>query len=228
MPTAPAFPPALFAFFRELRTNNARPWFQANKTRYERDVLAPCLAFVQAMTAPLARVSPWLAADARVGGTLFRIYRDVRFSADKSPYKLHAGLWFYHRTAGRSSDAPGFYVHLEPDGVLLALGSYQPRPPALAAIRQAVADDPDAWFAARDRAARVPWSLAGEVLKRTPKGFSPDHPAAADIKRKDFYVVAPLSEDEACAPDFLEQCLALGEKAKPLGGFLASALNLPW
>lgn len=225
---APAFSPALFAFLRELRDANTRDWFQAGKARYERDVLFPALAFVTALAEPLARISPWLAADARVGGTLFRIYRDVRFSKDKSPYKTHVGMWFYHRQAGRKADAPGFYVHLEPDNVLLALGVHLPQAAALAAIRQAMADTPGGWFAARGQALQPPWTLDGPSLKRAPKGFDPSHPAIADIRRTSFTAVASLSEADALAPDFPERCIELGSRAAPLGGFLARALELPW
>ena len=224
----PAFSPALFAFLRELRENNTRDWFQAEKTRYERDVLMPALNFVQALTEPLARISPWLAADPRVGGTLFRIYRDVRFSKDKSPYKTHVGMWFYHRQAGRKADAPGFYVHLEPDNVLLALGVHMPQAAALAAIRQAMADAPADWSAAREEALRPPWAMEGPALKRAPKGFDPAHPAIADIRRTSFTAVAYLRETEALAPDFPERCIEMGRQAAPLGGFLARALGLPW
>ncbi len=224
----PHFSPALFAFLRELRANNTRDWFQARKARYERDVLEPALAFVADMAGPLARISPWLTADPRVGGTLFRIHKDVRFSKDKSPYKTHVGMWLHHRQAGRKADAPGFYVHLEPDNVLLALGVHMPAPPALAAIRQAMADDPQAWFAARDAAVRDPWSLDTPSLKRPPRGFDPASPAIADIKRTSFTAVASLREVDALAPEFPARCAELGARAAPLGAFLARALGLPW
>lgn len=220
--------PALFAFLRELRANNERDWFQAEKKRYERDVLHPALAFVEAMAKPLEKLNPWLAAEPRVGGTLFRIHRDVRFSKDKSPYKTHVGMWFYHRQAGRKADAPGFYVHLEPDNVLLAHGVHMPQPPALAAIRQAMADAPDAWLAARDEATRAPWRLESPALKRPPKGFDAASPAIEDIKRTSFTTVAYLGEADALASDFMERAVELGRLTMPLGGFLAPALGFPW
>ncbi len=220
--------PALFDFLRELRENNERDWFQAEKKRYERDVLRPALAFVEAMGGQLERLNPWLAADPRVGGTLFRIYRDVRFSKDKSPYKTHVGMWFYHRQAGRKADAPGFYVHLEADNVLLAHGVHMPAAPALATIRQAIADAPDAWLSARAEATRSPWAMEGPALKRPPKGFAADNPAIEDIKRTSFITVAYLTENDALAPDFIERCIELGGSTVPLGGFLAPALGLPW
>ena len=114
MPDPSAFAPALFRFLRDLRKNNDREWFLAHKDVYERDVNEPALAFISAFAAPLRKISPHLVADARpIGGSLFRIYRDVRFSNDKRPYKTHVGIHFRHRSAG-DAHAPGFYLHLEP------------------------------------------------------------------------------------------------------------------
>ena len=104
--------PALFDFFRELKANNNREWFQANKERYERQVREPLLQFVEDFGVRLAEISPHYVADARrSSGSLFRINRDVRFSADKSPYKTAAGIQFRHES-GKDVHAPGFYLHL--------------------------------------------------------------------------------------------------------------------
>ena len=113
MSTDREFGPELFAFLRELKANNDREWFNANKDRYENDLLEPALAFIEDFGLRLPQLSPHLVADARrQGGSLFRIYRDTRFARDKSPYKTQAGIYFRHE---RSKDAhsPGLYLHPE-------------------------------------------------------------------------------------------------------------------
>lgn len=106
----PYITPKLFSFFRDLKKNNDRDWFEANRARYERDVREPLLAFTDAFAEPLYKISPHFRAEPKkVGGSLFRIFRDVRFSKDKSPYKTHAGVHFRHERA-RDVHAPGFYL----------------------------------------------------------------------------------------------------------------------
>ena len=112
--TAQPITPALFDFLRELGANNERPWFEENKARYRAEVRDPMLDFIQAFAEPLAEISPHFRADPRAnGGSLFRIYRDTRFSKDKTPYKTNVGAHFRHE-AGKDAHAPGFYLHLEP------------------------------------------------------------------------------------------------------------------
>src|ERR1044072_1345885 len=105
-----------FKFLRELRENNDRAWFAANKERYEKYVRQPALKFVSGFSPRLAKISPHLVADPRpVGGSLFRIHRDTRFSRDKSPYKTHLGVHFFHDTGKKAPSVPGFYLHIAPD-----------------------------------------------------------------------------------------------------------------
>src|SRR5580765_3671675 len=108
------FSPALFTFLRQLKSHNTREWFADNKERYQRDVEAPMLQFVGDVGPRLRKISPALVADPRrTGGSMFRIYRDTRFSGDKTPYKTAAAARFPHEEWKRSSSAPGLYLHLE-------------------------------------------------------------------------------------------------------------------
>src|SRR5918992_310398 len=137
-----------FAFLRELKRNNDRDWFNANKDRYEGSVKEPFLQFINDVGPALRKVSRNLVADPRpVGGSMFRIYRDVRFSKDKSPYKTHAGIHFRH-AFGKDAHAPGFYLHLEPGGSFAGVGIWRGGPATLGKIRDAIVDDPDAWISA--------------------------------------------------------------------------------
>jgi uncharacterized protein (TIGR02453 family) len=221
--------PELFNFFRELKTNNNRDWFEANKKRYETQVRQPLLQFITDFGLRLAEISPHFVADARrVGGSLFRINRDVRFSKDKSPYKTHAGIQFRHEV-GKDAHAPGFYLHLEPDSVFVGVGLWQPEAPALAKIRQAIADYPERWQQViTDEAFRKVYSLGGESLKTPPKGFDPNHPFIEDLKRKDFIASVGLSETDACAPDFIDRYADLCRRSASLMGFLTTTLGLSW
>src|SRR5262245_52215352 len=189
------FGPALFGFLRELKLHNERAWFQQNRERYEREVRGPLLGFVRDFAAPLARITAQLVADPRpVGGSLFRIHRDTRFSKDKTPYKTQAAAQSRHRER-RDVHAPCFRLHLEPGRVFGGAGIWHPDPAALARIRRALAGRGADWKkAVGGRAFMRGCTLEGDFLSRPPRGFAPDHPLIEDIKRKDFIAVRRWSE----------------------------------
>lgn len=216
--------PELFAFLRALKRNNEREWFQQHKARYERAVKEPLQRFIGDFAPQLAKISPHFVADPRpVGGSMFRIYRDVRFSADKSPYKTAAAAHFRHE-AGKDVHAPGFYLHLEPDSVFAGAGIWQPDASTARQIREAIVEDSAKWKrAVRSKAFTRAASLGGESLKRVPRGFDPDHPLVEDIKRKDFVAMIPFSEQDTCKPDFLQRYSAACKACAPFVRFLARA-----
>lgn len=221
------FRPALFRFLAELGRNNRRDWFQANAERYEEDVRQPCLRFVADFGRPLEKISARFVAEPRkAGGSLFRIHRDVRFARDKSPYKTFAGIQFRHEDA-RDAHAPGFYLHLAPGECFAAVGTWHPDPEHARAIREAIVADPAGWKrATRGRAATgAGYALAGEALKRPPRGFDPEHPLVEDLKRKDFYLSARLGQKDVTAPDFLARYTKLARAGAPLARFLCGAVG---
>ena len=219
----------LFEFLLDLRANNDREWFAENKGRYERHVKEPLLAFIEDFEPYLHSISEHFVADARAnGGSMFRIYRDVRFSKDKSPYKTQAAVQFRHE-AGRSVHAPGFYLHLEPDLVFAGVGLWRPDSAALARIRERIVDDPAAWQAvAGDPGFVEEFDLEGESLKRPPKGFDPEHPLIEDLKRKDHVGTCMLDEDEVTAPGFIDVFADACRTASPYMEFLTAAVGLPY
>jgi uncharacterized protein (TIGR02453 family) len=221
--------PELFTFFRELRKNNNREWFAANKERYETQVRQPLLKFITDFGLRLAEISPHFVADARpVGGSLFRIYRDVRFSGDKSPYKTAAGIQFRHES-GRDVHAPGFYLHLEPDSIFAGVGLWQPDKSSLNRIREAIVDNPERWRrASMDETFLNTYRLAGESLKRPPQGYDAQHPLINDLMRKEFIANITFSEADACAPAFIDRYADTCRRAAPFMEFLTKALGLPW
>jgi uncharacterized protein (TIGR02453 family) len=223
-----SFSPALFAFLRELADHNDREWFAENKTRYAEDVQEPAIAFVSDFERPLARISPNFRADARpVGGSLFRIQRDIRFSKDKTPYKTHTGIHFRHRSAG-DVHAPGFYLHLEPGAVFAAAGIWHPDTATQRAIRDAIAGDPAVWKRATGGAFAKTYRLTGDTLNRPPPGYPPDHPLIEVLKHKDFVAETPLSEKAVTAPGFLDEYARLCRTAGPFLRFLCAAAGVPF
>ena len=221
--------PALFQFLRELRANNTRPWFAANKDRYQSDVRDPMLDFIRDFAGPLADISPHFRADPRTnGGSLFRIYRDTRFAKDKTPYKINVGAHFRH-AAGKNAHAPGFYLHLEPDACFAGCGIWRPDSMALTSIRDAIVAQSDDWQRVTSAGDfREMFELAGDSLKRPPRGYDPEHPLIDDLRRKDFIAITRISEAEACRGDFLAEFAGIARTGSALVAFLSRAVGVPF
>ena len=227
--TAQLITPALFDFLRELRTNNERPWFEANKAAIGPRCATPCSTSSRAFAEPLAEISPHFRADPRAnGGSLFRIYRDTRFSKDKTPYKSNVGAHFRHE-AGKDAHAPGFYLHLEPGMCFAGCGVWHPDSPTLGKIRDAIVERPNEWRRITTGGAFCQtFRLAGEALKRPPRGYDPDHPLVEDLKRKDFVVIADVEEAEAIRPDFLDRFATIARAGAEFTSYLCRAVGVPF
>jgi uncharacterized protein (TIGR02453 family) len=224
-----AFGPELFAFLADLRANNDREWFAANKHRYEEHLLEPALAFIGAFAPHLAKISPHFRADARPsGGSLFRIYRDTRFSKDKTPYKTNVGIHFRHERA-KDVHAPGYYLHIGPGEVFAGGGIWHPDTDAATRIREAIVADPEGWSRATRRGAFAKrLELGGDSLKRVPSWADPGHAFADDLKRKDYFGWARLSDDDVVTPGFVDEYARICRAAAPLVRFLCDALAVPY
>jgi uncharacterized protein (TIGR02453 family) len=223
------FPNETFKFLKDLKKNNDRDWFNANKQRYKDFVVAPMVSFIEAMDGRLAKVSDCFVADPRPnGGSMFRIYRDTRFSHDKTPYKEHIACHFRHM-AGKDAHAPGFYVHLEPTEVFFGGGVWHAENAVVNQIRQAIVDDPDGWKAATRKKSfrdRFGGMSDGDMLKRPPQGFDADHPFIEDIKRKDFFGIQTVKPQLARTPKFIDEVTGAFVALKPLMEFLTVAVGL--
>jgi uncharacterized protein (TIGR02453 family) len=214
-----------FQFLRELKANNDRDWFAENKSRYEEQIKAPALRLIQAFGEELPAISPHFAATPR---SLYRIHRDTRFSKDKSPYKTSAGVHFRHEQA-KTAHAPGYYLHIEPGSVFLGIGSWRPEAAALRMIREHIAESPQDWKrASRAKKFTERFELAGDSLKRPPKGFDPEHPQVEDLKRKDFIAVASVPDSFATAPDLPKRLAETFSAGSPYMRFLCEALGVPF
>ncbi|HSM04400.1 MAG TPA: DUF2461 domain-containing protein [Longimicrobiales bacterium] len=217
-----------FAFLKDLAEHNERDWFDVNRHRYEAHVKEPAQRFILAVGEKLDRISPHLRADPRpVGGSLFRIHRDVRFSSDKRPYKTHTGIQFRHHR-GKDAHAPGLYLHIEPRSCFLGMGAWRPAGPALKKIRAALVEDPTGWRAAIGGPFADVFELGGESLSRGPRGFDMDHPLAEDLKRKDFIAFRNLPQSFVTGNDVVEETLGLAERGVPFMAFLCRALEVPF
>ena len=227
------FTAASLRFLRGLARNNRRDWFEAHRRDYETAILFPLRDFVEEMDVRLAALAPEMVGDPK--RSIFRIYRDVRFSKDKSPYKVHAACWFYHRDAshkvGQESHGggAGFYVHLQPGGSLDAGGIWMPPREALGKIRDAMAAKPAAFarIVTDPKVVRRFGELDTDaVLTRVPRGYAPDHAAARWLRFQSFTMGRSLTDAQmtgARLPALVAEDFAL---LLPLVRWINAALGL--
>jgi uncharacterized protein (TIGR02453 family) len=228
-----SIPPAALRFLTRLKRHNTRPWFKANRAVYETEVRDPLKALVEDVDVHLAAIAPEITGDPR--RSIFRIHRDVRFSRDKSPYKTHAACWFYHQDAGRgvggeAQGGAGFYFHFSPTEVFLGGGIWMPPRESLGRLRQALVDDQEGFEKiVLHRSFQQRFGRLDEetMLKRLPRGFAEDIPAARWLRYQSFTVGRKLSRRELHAPR-LTRILARDFQAlTPFVRWLNSALGFP-
>ena len=227
------FTAASLRFLGGLARNNRRDWFEAHRGDYEAAILAPMRELVEEMDVRLARLAPEIVGDPR--RSVFRVYRDIRFSKDKSPYKTHAACWFFHRDAshrvGQESHGggAGFYFHVQPGRSMNGGGIWMPPREALGTLRDAIADRPAA-FEKTLLAEKVRRRFGGldedAVLARVPRGYAPDHPAGRWLRYKSFTLGRPLTDAQVTGrrlADLLAEDFAL---MLPLVRWINGALGL--
>jgi uncharacterized protein (TIGR02453 family) len=221
------FSPEMFAYLNGLALNNHREWFEAHKQDYERLVREPALEFVRAVAPKLARVSPhFIASDRKVGGSLMRVFRDVRFSADKTPYKTNVGIQFRH-VVGKDVHAPGFYVHLSTTENFVGVGVWHPDATALGKIRAYLhANQSKYRRVVGARKFRERYRLGGDSLVRAPRGFAEDHPLIEALKRKDHIAMVPLRVRQVTSPAFVDTVADHCSAAKGYMALLCAALEI--
>jgi len=199
-----AFSAATLGYLRNLKRHNERPWFEAHRAEYEGDVKAPMRELIEEMDVRLAHLAPEIIGDPK--RSMFRIYRDIRFSTDKSPYKTHASCWFYHRDGTRgvgreaAGGGAGFYFQIAPGDSFTGGGMWMPPREALIKLRDAIAEDPESFakIATDKRVMRRFGGLDEEaMLRRVPRGFAPDHPGARWLKFQSFVTGRALSDAQA-------------------------------
>jgi uncharacterized protein (TIGR02453 family) len=228
------FRPGALAYLRALKKNNRREWFEAHRDEFVREVSDPTKALIEELDVRFAGLAPEFVGDPK--RSMFRIYRDVRFSKDKSPYKSHAALWIYHRAPGRGvgkeiDGGAGFYVHLEPNASLVAAGLWMPPRPSLARVREHFSDDLAGW----KRAVTAPAVVRrfggltddepGVLLKRLPRGFEEGHPAEKWLRFNSFTMSTGYSDKEMLSPKLVDRVMRDFALLVPMARWLNRALG---
>jgi len=215
------FPREAVQFYEDLVRNNDKDWFQEHKAVYQKMVLAPAVDFVRVMGERLRTLSPGVVADTRTNGagSIFRIYRDMRFSKDKRPYKTYLGAYFWDGMR-KKMEHPGFYFQVEPGKLMLAAGWHEPPRVALGAFRDAVVD-PQLGPALRDAVEQVEaagiYEIGGKHYKRTPRGYDLDHPNAQYLLYNGLFTTfeGPIP-DEFYSAELIDFCAAHWTAMLPL------------
>ena len=219
----PRFTTDTLKFLRALKRNNDREWFKARKDEYERHVRAPMVAVIERLAIDFTRFAPELVASPKA--SLYRIYRDTRFSDDKTPLKTHAAAVFPWRGLARHEGA-GLYFEIAPGWVWIGGGMYAPQPPQLVRVREHIVET---WPAIHRIAQRKSFLavtvLDGERLTRVPRGFPGDHPAAPYLKHRQFLAGRELPAEVAAQDDFYPTLLATFKAIAPLIAFLNAPLS---
>lgn len=223
------FTPETIAFLIELSNNNNREWFKVNKSRYEELVLDVALRFILSMQDPLAEIAPnFIAQATRVGGSLMRVYRDTRFSKNKTPYKTNIGIQFRHERA-KDVHSPGYYVHIAPEEVFIGVGMWRPDSDALRGIRERIAARPAQWKRITgDPNFKRQFDLGGEKLTRPPRGFDKEQECIEDIKRKSFIAVKSIAVEDCLDPQFQRKVETAFKAGTPYMQFLCKAVGVPF
>jgi uncharacterized protein (TIGR02453 family) len=211
-------------FLRALKRNNDREWFRERKHRYEADVRQPMLALLDRLSADFAAFAPDFIAEPRV--SLYRIYRDTRFSADKTPLKTHVAAHFPMRGMARG-EGGGLYVEVAPTWVWMGGGLYRPSPAQLQSLRSHIAATHPRLHRLVTAAAfhRIVGPLDGERLSRVPRGYAKGHPAAHYLQFKQFLAGREFAAEFATTPAFYRELLATFRAVAPLVRFLNAALQ---
>jgi uncharacterized protein (TIGR02453 family) len=217
------FTPKTLSFLRSLKRNNRREWFQPRKDQYEQHVRAPMVELVERLAGDLTSFAPSLVADPKI--SLFRIYRDTRFSSDKTPYKTHVAARFPMRAFPRGEGA-GLYMEIAPGWVWMGGGMYMPTTADLHDIRAHIVSTYPSFHRLVTTPAfkRSVGELTGERLTRVPLGYAKDHPAAHYLQFKQFLGACEHEAALATSPRFYRELLSVFKGVAPLVQFLNDAL----
>jgi uncharacterized protein (TIGR02453 family) len=210
-------------FLRQLAANNNKPWLDAHRADYE----TARADFEQLVTRILEKMTPLEPAlgTQRAKDCMFRIYRDVRFSKDKTPYKAHFSAYF--SKGGRKYPGAGYYLHIEPGKSFVAGGMWMPEAPLLRAVRQEIDYNLEEFegIIKNKPFAQYFKKLSGDTLKTLPKGYTADNPAIEYLKMKSFIAEHPFADKEVLDKDFLKKYLRIVTAMQPLVDFLNRGLD---
>jgi len=224
-PPFEGFPKRCVSFLKQLKRNNNRTWFESHKEEYELYAKTPMMSFITALQPHFARFAPEF--DLNPKRSIFRIYRDIRFSSDKTPYKTHIAAHFVLRGMPKGFVGSGYYIHLEPGEFFVGGGIYIPDSDQLKKIRTAIAARGEEFLSIveqkrfQKRFAPFEWSK----LQRIPKGYDENHPMADWLKFKQFFVGVSLPESNCYSERLVNEVAGICEEAAPLVRFLNKSLT---
>jgi uncharacterized protein (TIGR02453 family) len=224
-PPFAGFPKTGLGFLRRLKKNNNRPWFRNHRTEYEENVRFPMQCLIAGLAVRLHDDVPEVEFNPKK--SIFRIYRDTRFSKNKTPYKTNIGAWFGLRNLQGDTETPGLYVGVGTEEVFVGGGIYMPSGAQLKAIRRKIAEDPEGYLALvrSPRFRKKFGGIQGAVLSRAPLGYPPDHPMIEHLRHKQFFVGVELDEKACYAPKFLETVAEAFADTMPLVRWLVRAMS---
>ena len=225
MPTAtPRFSAATLAFLTRLKRNNRREWFNARRDEYDEVVRQPMIAIVERLAEDMRAIAPELLVSPK--HSIYRIYRDTRFSEDKKPYKTHVAASFWHRELAKGVGA-GLYFHVSPEGAWVGGGMYSPETPQLHAVREQIAANLRRFRSIVEAPAfkRLDGGIEGERLQRVPRGFRRDHEAAEYLKYRQFLAGREFPAKFATGSGFYAGVLGVFRQVTPLIRFLNEPLK---
>lgn len=217
------FPPEAVKFFKGLKENNNKTWFEARKSDYQKFVLEPAQDFIVEIGSLLKNLSPGIHAEPRVNKSIFRIYRDIRFSKDKTPYKTHLDIWMWEGE-GAKFESSGYYFRLEPPNIMLGVGIHMFSKDLLKVYREAVVDPMTGQAlvkAVREVSESGEYQLGGEHYKRVPRGYDPDHPNAELLRYNGLTAGEEVPiPDEFYSHKLLDYCYTRYEHMYPIQHWL--------
>jgi len=225
MPAAsPRFSAATISFLKRLKRNNRREWFNARRDEYEAAVRQPMITIVERLAVDMRVIAPELLVSPK--HSIYRIYRDTRFSENKQPYKTHVAASFWHRELAKGVGA-GMYFHVSPEGVWVGGGMYAPDTPQLHAVREQIVSNLRQFRSIVEAPAfrrGLDGGLEGEQLQRVPRGFPKDHEAAEYLKYRQFLAGREFPVRFATASGFYSGVLGVFRQVAPLIRFLNEPL----
>lgn len=216
-------PSVIFEFLKELTVNNNKEWFQENKPKYQQ-AKKEFESYVNELIAIVHAIDPTV-GHPHAKDCIFRIFRDVRFSKDKTPYKNNFGAYVAH--GGRKSPYGGYYLHIEPDNSFIGGGIYCPQPNVLKAVRESIVEYPDDYKKIiEDKSFKKVFpEIWGDRLKTAPKGFPKDDPNIDLIKLKSYTLITALSDKQIGSKNIENKISEVFKIMKPYNDFLNSAIK---
>jgi uncharacterized protein (TIGR02453 family) len=224
-PPFTGFPGSGLDFLRKLKKNNNRPWFQSHREEYEESLRFPMQCLITGLAVRLHDEAPEVEFNPKK--SIFRIYRDTRFSKNKTPYKTNIAAWFQARGTKADSETPGLYLGVEPEEVFVGGGLYMPSGSQLKAIRRSIAENPEEYLEVvrSPRFRKRFGGIQGAVLSRAPLGYPPDHPMIEHLRHKQFFVGVEPDEKSCYTPRFLETVAGVFTDTMPLVRWLLRAMR---